>query len=115
MKRILLALGAVTALVATPAFAAWDLSRISGPWQVPIYGAPRTDGQGNTYTPITGYQPGVVFVIPASAVTPALQAYVEAVPVGVPILAGVPSVALAFASEAAAEGPLAAYWTADAP
>jgi hypothetical protein len=91
----------------------WNLSDISGPWPVPIYGAPVTDGQGNTSTPVTGYQPGVVFVLPADKVAPALQAYAEAVPAGVPVLVGVPCVALAFASEDAAKIPLSAYWTPD--
>jgi hypothetical protein len=46
----------------------WDLSRISGPWQEPIYGEPTLDADGNTGTPISGYQPGVVFVLPKAAV-----------------------------------------------
>ena len=91
----------------------WNTSLISGPWQVPIYGAPTTDANGNAYTPITGYLPGVVFVLPTSGVTPALQAYAGPVPAGVPVLSGMDCTALTFADEATAQGPLAAYWTPD--
>jgi hypothetical protein len=91
----------------------WNTSAISGPWQVPIYGAPTTDAQGNTYTPVTSYLPGVVFVLPANKVTTDLQAYAGPVPTGVPVLAGVACSALTFTSEAAAKTALATYWTAD--
>jgi hypothetical protein len=112
MIRKLMLISAVT-LAASPAYAGWDTSRLSGPCRVPIYGAPTTDADGAPYTPITGYQSGVVFVLPADQVTPALQAYAEVVPAGVPVLAGVASEAVAFDSEDAAKGPLAAYWTKD--
>lgn len=92
----------------------WNTSLLSGPWQVPIYGAPVTVN-GVTTTPITGYLPGVVFVLPVSEVTAALQPYASDPPAGVPVLAGVACKALTFADEATAKGPLAAYWTADAP
>jgi hypothetical protein len=93
----------------------WNLAEISGPWPVPIYGASTTDDQGNTYTPVIGYLPGVVFVLPSDKVTADLQAYAGPVPAGVPVLAGVPCKALTFTSEAAAQAPLAAYWTPDPP
>lgn len=93
----------------------WNLSRLSGPWQVPIYGDPVIEPDtGLSTVPVVGYQPGVVFVLPVSEMTAALQAYAVAVPAGVPVLAGVPCVALAFTSEAAAKVPLAAYWVAGA-
>lgn len=73
---------------------AWNSSLLSGPW------------------PVAG---GVAFVLPAAQVTPALQTYAAAVPVGVPVLAGVSCKALTFATETAAKTPLAAYWTPDLP
>lgn len=111
MKRLVLA--AALALLATPALAAWDLSRISGPWQVPIYGAPETDTRGGSYTPVTGYQPGVVFVLPADQVTADLQPYAEPVPADVPVLEGVPCVALAFPDLGTAQAVLGTYWTSN--
>lgn len=89
---------------------AWNTSLLSGPWQVPIYGAPVTVN-GVTTTPITGYLPGVVFVLPVSEMTAPLQAYAGPVPAGVPVLAGVDCGALTFTDEATAKTPLSAYWT----
>lgn len=90
----------------------WNTSLISGPWQVPIYGTSTTDANGNPVTPITGYQAGEVFVLPASAVTAALQQYAGPVPAGVPVLGGEPCEALTFPDLATAQTALAAYWTA---
>ncbi len=112
--RLLLLLGLAAALLATPALAAFDLSRISGPWQIPIYGSPTTDAMGDTYTPIAGYQTGVAFVVPADKVTPDLQPYANPVPTGVPVLEGVASVALIFPDLATAQAALAIYWSPNA-
>lgn len=91
----------------------WNLSLISGPFQVPLYGPPADDGQGGTFTPMTGYQPGVVFVLPISAVTPDLAPYGGPLPPGVPTLGGEDCQALTFPDETTAQGPLAAYWAPD--
>jgi hypothetical protein len=90
----------------------WNTSLLAGPFQVPIFGDRVTDpASGLVSTPITGYRPGVVFVVPVAAITPALDAYADDVPAGVPVLAGEDCQVLTFASEDAAKGPLARYWT----
>lgn len=92
----------------------WDQSLISGPIEIPVYGTPVADQvTGALATPITGYLSSYCIVVAATFVTPATQPYAQVVPPGVPVLAGVPSVALVFPDEATAiaQPDLAPHWT----
>lgn len=92
----------------------WNLSLLAGPWQIPNYGTPVSNGGGGTYKPVTSYQPDAVFVVPTSEVKGALNGFKLSVfPEGVPVLAGVPSTAVSFPNETAAKVTLSHYWGAD--
>lgn len=89
----------------------WDLSRISGPFQAPLYGDPVIDPDSGAVTaPLIGYASGLVFIVPLTEVTDNMEGYVEPVPDGVPLLAGDPCTALVFPDQNTAQTVLASFW-----